>query len=143
MWFNILICIFLPKNYNFLIFYHVNSSLQFNFNSINIYGNRCFPNFNISLHSLLNIPIWSQCNHMYRRCFPNLNINLHSLLYIPIWSQCNRIFHLLSNHPNLYISFFRDTSNATCKLSSGLLISYTISHFHSNVHLTKSPKCPK
>ncbi len=116
MRFNIFICIFLPRSYNLLVFYHVNIFLQFNFNSINICGSGCFPNFNISLHSLLDIPIWSQCNH---------------------------IFHLLSNHPNLYIFFFHDTSNAICKLSSSLLISCTIPCFHSSVHITKRQKFPK
>ncbi len=61
----------------------------------------------------------------------------------PFEVNVNHIFQLLSNHPNLYISFFHDTSNATCKLNLSFLISYTIPHFHSSVHLTKSPKCLK
>ncbi len=86
---NISICIFLPKNYKFLLLYHVNSPLQVNFNFTNICSNIGFPNLDISLHSLLDIPVWSQCNH---------------------------ILYLLSNHPNLYTSFFHNTSNATCTI---------------------------
>jgi len=59
MKFNIPICIFLPKSYNFLVLYYVNSFLQFNFNSTNIYDSKYFPNLNISLHFLFNVPIGS------------------------------------------------------------------------------------
>ncbi len=83
MKFNIPICIFLHRFYNFLVLYYINSFLQLNFNSTQIYDNKYFPNLNISFHVLFNVPIWSQCNY---------------------------IFYLLSNHPNLYISFFHDTS---------------------------------
>jgi hypothetical protein len=58
MKFNIPICIFLPRSYNFLVLYYVNSCLQLNFNS-NIYDNEYLPNLNISLHFLFNVPIWS------------------------------------------------------------------------------------
>lgn len=86
---NISICIFLPKNYNSLVFYHVNSPLQLNFNSTNTQGSRSFPNFNICLHSPFNTFIWSQCNH---------------------------IFYFLSNHLNFYTLLFHNTSNATCTI---------------------------
>ncbi len=61
--FNIPICIFLPKNYNFLLSYHVNSFLELNLNSINICCCRCFPNPNISFHLVLDIPIWMSQPH--------------------------------------------------------------------------------
>lgn len=100
MRFNNPICIFLPKSYNFLFLYPINSFLQLNFCSRNIYFYRCFFTINTSLHLLPNIFIQSQCKRIF-------NISLH----------------LLSNHSNLYISI-HCTSNTIYRFSQGLLICY-------------------
>ncbi len=113
MRFNIPICILIPMNYNFLLLYHVNSFLQLNFYSKNIYFCRCFPAINTSLHLLLNIFTWSQCKCIF-------NTSLHLLFNIHTQSQCMRILnislHLLSNHPNFCI-FIHHTSNTICRFS--------------------------
>ncbi len=61
----------------------------------------------------------------------------------PFEVNVNHIFQLLSNHPNLYISFFHDTSNITCKFNSSLLISYTILSFSFECAFNKMPKMLK